>query len=144
MAANNQQPLDKLKIFSLSGIRKWKHSILPGWCSLFAFLAGLVWLRWCPQYVPILRLSKAQIGNDQYCFRVFYYYCAPGNWPFEWYLGPRITAVRLLLVGSIPVFLVGLANDYTHFPVVPPGYWRHRRFICNYTVSYSGMMFAEK
>src|SRR6188768_1440549 len=29
--------------------------------------------------------------------------------------GPRITAVRLLLVGSIPVFLVGLSYDYTTF-----------------------------
>jgi NNP family nitrate/nitrite transporter-like MFS transporter len=29
--------------------------------------------------------------------------------------GPRITAVRLLLVGSIPVFLVGLSKDYTGF-----------------------------
>jgi NNP family nitrate/nitrite transporter-like MFS transporter len=29
--------------------------------------------------------------------------------------GPRKTAVRLLLIGSIPVFLVGLAHDYTSF-----------------------------
>ncbi|RPD41665.1 MFS transporter [Chitinophaga barathri] len=29
--------------------------------------------------------------------------------------GPRKTAVRLLLVGSIPVFFVGLAQDYTTF-----------------------------
>lgn len=29
--------------------------------------------------------------------------------------GPRKTAVRLLLVGSLPVFLVGLAKDYTSF-----------------------------
>jgi NNP family nitrate/nitrite transporter-like MFS transporter len=29
--------------------------------------------------------------------------------------GPRRTAVRLLLIGSIPVFLVGLATDYTSF-----------------------------
>lgn len=29
--------------------------------------------------------------------------------------GPRKTAVRLLLIGSIPVFLVGLAKDYTTF-----------------------------
>lgn len=29
--------------------------------------------------------------------------------------GPRKTAVRLLIVGSIPVFLVGLANSYTTF-----------------------------
>jgi NNP family nitrate/nitrite transporter-like MFS transporter len=30
-------------------------------------------------------------------------------------LGPRKTAVRLLLIGSIPVLLVGLARDYTTF-----------------------------
>ena len=30
-------------------------------------------------------------------------------------LGPRKTAVRLLLVGSIPVLLAGLATDYTSF-----------------------------
>lgn len=29
--------------------------------------------------------------------------------------GPRKTAVRLLIVGSLPVFLVGLAKDYTTF-----------------------------
>ncbi|WP_233259917.1 MFS transporter [Chitinophaga sp. S165] len=29
--------------------------------------------------------------------------------------GPRKTAVRLLIVGSLPVFLVGLAHDYTTF-----------------------------
>jgi MFS transporter, NNP family, nitrate/nitrite transporter len=29
--------------------------------------------------------------------------------------GPRKTAIRLLLVGSLPVFLVGLAKDYTTF-----------------------------
>src|SRR6188508_2748433 len=29
--------------------------------------------------------------------------------------GPRKTAIRLLLVGAIPVFLVGLAKDYTTF-----------------------------
>lgn len=29
--------------------------------------------------------------------------------------GPRKTAIRLLLVGSLPVFLVGLARDYTTF-----------------------------
>ncbi|MFD2148029.1 MFS transporter [Mucilaginibacter antarcticus] len=29
--------------------------------------------------------------------------------------GPRKTAFRLLLIGSIPVFLVGLAHDYTSF-----------------------------
>jgi NNP family nitrate/nitrite transporter-like MFS transporter len=30
-------------------------------------------------------------------------------------LGPRKTAVRLLLIGSVPVLLVGLARDYTTF-----------------------------
>jgi NNP family nitrate/nitrite transporter-like MFS transporter len=29
--------------------------------------------------------------------------------------GPRKTAVRLLLIGSLPVFFVGLAHDYTSF-----------------------------
>jgi NNP family nitrate/nitrite transporter-like MFS transporter len=29
--------------------------------------------------------------------------------------GPRKTAVRLLIVGAVPVFLVGLAHDYTTF-----------------------------
>src|SRR6185437_15552557 len=29
--------------------------------------------------------------------------------------GPRIMAVRLLLVGSIPLFLVGLSKDYSSF-----------------------------
>jgi MFS transporter, NNP family, nitrate/nitrite transporter len=32
----------------------------------------------------------------------------------DWW-GPRKTAVRLLLAGSIPVFLVGLSKDYTSF-----------------------------
>lgn len=62
-----------------------------------------------------LHLTKAQVGNlviisvsSTIIARLLI-----GKLCDTW--GPRKTAIRLLLVGSIPVFLVGLAKDYTTF-----------------------------
>jgi NNP family nitrate/nitrite transporter-like MFS transporter len=108
------QPLDKLKIFSLSGIQMKTFHIT--WLMFFVCFFG--WFGLAP-LMPTIRadlgLTKAQIGNiiiasvsSTIVARLII-----GRLCDTW--GPRITAVRLLLVGSIPVFLVGLANDYTSF-----------------------------
>ena len=62
-----------------------------------------------------LGLSKVQVGNiiiasvsSTIIARLII-----GRLCDKW--GPRKTAIRLLLLGSIPVFLVGLARDYTSF-----------------------------
>jgi NNP family nitrate/nitrite transporter-like MFS transporter len=114
MAVNNQQPLDKLKIFSLSGIQMKTFHIT--WLMFFVCFFG--WFGLAP-LMPTIRadlgLTKAQIGNIIIASvsSTIIARLVIGRLCDTW--GPRITAVRLLLVGSIPVFLVGLANDYTTF-----------------------------
>ena len=108
------QPLNKLNIFSLSGIQMKTFHIT--WLMFFVCFFG--WFGLAP-LMPTIRadlgLTKPQIGNiiiasvsSTIIARLII-----GRLCDTW--GPRITAVRLLLVGSIPVFLVGLANDYTSF-----------------------------
>ncbi|OQP47377.1 MFS transporter [Niastella yeongjuensis] len=108
------QPLDKLKIFSLSGIQMRTFHIT--WLMFFVCFFG--WFGLAP-LMPTIRadlgLTKAQIGNIIIASvsSTIVARLVIGRLCDTW--GPRITAVRLLLVGSIPVFLVGLANDYTTF-----------------------------
>jgi NNP family nitrate/nitrite transporter-like MFS transporter len=62
-----------------------------------------------------LHLTKAQVGNTIIASvaATILARLIIGKLCDSW--GPRKTAVRLLLVGSLPVFLVGLAHDYTSF-----------------------------
>src|ERR1700754_1630927 len=114
MSSFNQQPLDKLNIFSLKGIQMRTFHIT--WLMFFVCFFG--WFGLAP-LMPTIRtdlgLTKAQVGNiiiasvsSTIIARLII-----GRLCDTW--GPRLTAVRLLLVGAIPVFLVGLANDYTSF-----------------------------
>jgi NNP family nitrate/nitrite transporter-like MFS transporter len=109
-----QQPLNKLNIFSLKGIQMRTFHIT--WLMFFVCFFG--WFGLAP-LMPTIRadlgLTKAQIGNviiasvsSTIIARLII-----GRLCDTW--GPRITAVRLLLVGAVPVFLVGLAHDYTSF-----------------------------
>jgi NNP family nitrate/nitrite transporter-like MFS transporter len=114
MSSINQQPLDKLNIFSLKGVQMRTFHIT--WLMFFVCFFG--WFGLAP-LMPTIRadlgLTKAQVGNiiiasvsSTIIARLII-----GRLCDIW--GPRTTAVRLLLLGSVPVFLVGLANDYATF-----------------------------
>ncbi|GAA0550087.1 NNP family nitrate/nitrite transporter-like MFS transporter [Chitinophaga japonensis] len=111
---NNNQPLQALRIFSLNSIQMRTFHVT--WLMFFVCFFG--WFGLAP-LMPTIRedldLSKSQIGNiiiasvsGTIIARLLI-----GRLCDTW--GPRKTAVRLLLVGAIPVFLVGLSKDYTTF-----------------------------
>lgn len=111
---NNQQPLSSLKIFSLNSVQMRTFHIT--WLTFFACFFG--WFGLAP-LMPTIRqdlgLTKPQIGNiiiasvsATIIARLFI-----GRLCDTW--GPRKTYTALLLVCSIPVFLVGLANSYETF-----------------------------
>ncbi|WP_217604811.1 NarK family nitrate/nitrite MFS transporter [Chitinophaga sp. GbtcB8] len=111
---SNTQPLQKIKLFSLDTLQMRTFHIT--W--LMFFVCFFVWFGLAP-LMPTIRadlgLSKAQVGNiiiasvsGTIIARLII-----GKLCDTW--GPRKTAVRLLLVGAIPVLLVGLAKDYTTF-----------------------------
>jgi NNP family nitrate/nitrite transporter-like MFS transporter len=109
-----QQPLAKLNIFSLEGIQMKSFHVT--WLMFFVCFFG--WFGLAPLMPTIredLHLTKSQIGNliiisvsSTIVARLII-----GKLCDTW--GPRKTAIRLLLVGCLPVFLVGLAKDYTTF-----------------------------
>jgi len=111
---SNTRPLDRIRLFSLGTIQMRTFHIT--WLMFFVCFFG--WFGLAP-LMPTIRadlgLTRAQVGNiiiasvsstilarlviGKLCDR----------------FGPRRTAVWLLLIGSIPVLLVGLATDYTSF-----------------------------
>lgn len=110
----NTKPLDRIRLFSLATIQMRTFHIT--WLMFFVCFFG--WFGLAP-LMPTIRadlgLTRAQVGNiiiasvsstilarllvGKLCDR----------------FGPRRTAVWLLLIGSIPVLLVGLATNYTTF-----------------------------
>lgn len=107
-------PLEKLKIFSLDTIQMRTFHIT--WLMFFVCFFG--WFGLAP-LMPTIRadlgLTKSQVGNiiiasvsGTIIARLII-----GRLCDTW--GPRKTAIRLLLLGSLPVFLVGLSKDYTSF-----------------------------
>ena len=114
MTTNNAKPLDKISLFSLDTVQMRTFHIT--WLMFFVCFFG--WFGLAP-LMPTIRtdlgLSKAQVGSliiasvsSTIIARLII-----GKLCDAW--GPRKTAVRLLLVGSLPVFLVGLSKDYTTF-----------------------------
>ncbi|QEC56118.1 MFS transporter [Flavisolibacter ginsenosidimutans] len=108
------KPLTQLNIFSLKGVQmKTFHTT---WLMFFVCFFG--WFGLAPLMPTIreeLHLTKSQIGNlvivsvsSTIVARLLI-----GRLCDTW--GPRKTAIRLLLIGSLPVFFVGLAKDYTTF-----------------------------
>jgi len=106
--------LNKLNIFSLKGVQMKTFHIT--WLMFFVCFFG--WFGLAP-LMPTIRaemgLTKGQIGNliiasvtSTIIARLII-----GKLCDIW--GPRKTAVRLLLIGSLPVFFVGLAHSYTTF-----------------------------
>ncbi len=108
------QPLDKLNIFSTRGVQM--RSFHTTWFMFFVCFFG--WFGLAPLMPTIrqdLHLTKSQVGtlvivsvSTTIIARLII-----GKLCDTW--GPRKTAVRLLLIGCVPVFLVGLARDYTSF-----------------------------
>ncbi|PSL47870.1 NNP family nitrate/nitrite transporter-like MFS transporter [Chitinophaga niastensis] len=107
-------PLHKIKIFSLATIQMRTFHIT--WLMFFVCFFG--WFGLAP-LMPTIRtdlgLTKSQVGNiiiasvsGTIIARLII-----GRLCDTW--GPRKTAVRLLLLGSLPVFLVGLSRDYASF-----------------------------
>src|SRR3954468_1904548 len=110
----SQQPLTKLNVLSLKGIQM--KSFHTTWLMFFVCFFG--WFGLAPLMPTIrenLHLTKGQVGNviivsvsSTIIARLII-----GKLCDTW--GPRKTAIRLLLVGALPVMLVGLAKDYTTF-----------------------------
>jgi NNP family nitrate/nitrite transporter-like MFS transporter len=108
------QPLSKLNIFSAKGIQMKTFHIT--WMMFFVCFFG--WFGLAPLMPTIraeLHLTKGQVGNTIIASvaATIIARLIIGRLCDTW--GPRKTAVRLLLIGSLPVFFVGLAHDYTTF-----------------------------
>jgi NNP family nitrate/nitrite transporter-like MFS transporter len=108
------KPLTQLNIFSLKGVQmKTFHT---AWFAFFVCFFG--WFGLAPLMPTIredLHLTKPQIGNlviisvsSTIIARLLI-----GKLCDSW--GPRKTHIALLMLGSLPVMLVGLAKDYTTF-----------------------------
>jgi NNP family nitrate/nitrite transporter-like MFS transporter len=110
----NHLPLDKIRLFSLDTIQMRTFHIT--WLMFFVCFFG--WFGLAP-LMPAIRadlgLTKAQVGNTIIASvsSTIIARLLIGNLCDA--LGPRKTAIRLLLIGSVPVLLVGLAKDYTTF-----------------------------
>ena len=113
MSAISKQ-LTQLGKFSLKGVQMRTFHLT--WLMFFVCFFG--WFGLAPLMPAIrvdLHLTKSEVGNlvivsgsSSIIDRLLIGRCCD-----IWV--PRKTAVRLLLVGSIPVFLVGLAKDYSTF-----------------------------
>jgi NNP family nitrate/nitrite transporter-like MFS transporter len=109
-----EKQLTKLNIFSAKGIQMRTFHIT--WLMFFVCFFG--WFGLAPLMPTIrteLHLTKAQIGNIMIASvgSTIIARLIIGKLCDTW--GPRKTAVRLLLIGSLPVFFVGLADSYTTF-----------------------------
>ena len=114
MKVTSQQPLSSLPLFSLKGIQMRTFHIT--WFMFFICFFG--WFGLAP-LMPTIRtemgLTKEQIGNiiiasvsSTIVARLIIGRLCD-------VFGPRKTAVWLLIIGSLPVFLVGLAHNYETF-----------------------------
>lgn len=113
-AISSNQPLSKLPLFSLNNVQM--RTFHTTWLMFFVCFFG--WFGLAP-LMPTIRedlgLTKSQVGNiiiasvsGTIIARLII-----GKLCDTW--GPRKTAIRLLIAGSLPVFLVGLSKDYTSF-----------------------------
>lgn len=114
MKNTNNKPLTSLHIFSLKGVQMKTFHIT--WLMFFICFFG--WFGLAPLMPAIrtdLHLDKSQVGtlvivsvSTTIIARLVI-----GRLCDTW--GPRKTAIRLLLIGSLPVMLVGLSKDYITF-----------------------------
>jgi len=106
--------LTKLNIFSLKGVQMRTFHIT--WLMFFVCFFG--WFGLAPLMPTIrgeLHLTKGQVGNIIIASvtATIIARLIIGKLCDTW--GPRKTAIRLLLIGSLPVFFVGLAHSYMTF-----------------------------
>jgi len=115
MKANNK-PLDKIRLFSLDTIQMRTFHIT--WFMFFVCFFG--WFGLAP-LMPAIRtdlgLTKAQVGNTIIASVSSTIIARLIIGKLCDTYGPRKTAIYLLLIGSIPVALVGLATNYITFLV---------------------------
>jgi len=111
---HTNEPLGAIRLFSLGSVQMRTFHIT--WLMFFVCFFG--WFGLAP-LMPTIRadlgLTKAQVGNTIIASvsSTIIARLIIGRLCDSW--GPRKTAIRLLLIGSLPVFLVGLAKDYTSF-----------------------------
>jgi NNP family nitrate/nitrite transporter-like MFS transporter len=106
--------LTKLNIFSIKGVQMRTFHIT--WLMFFVCFFG--WFGLAPLMPTIraeLNLTKGQVGNTIIASvaATIIARLIIGKLCDTW--GPRKTAIRLLLIGSLPVFFVGLAHSYITF-----------------------------
>ncbi len=108
------KPLNKLNIFSFSGIQMKTFHIT--WFTFFVCFFG--WFGLAP-LMPTIRqdlgLSKAEVGNTIIAAvsATIFARLIIGKLCDTW--GPRKTYTSLLIIGAFPVMLVGLADNYASF-----------------------------
>lgn len=110
----NNQPLTKINVLSFKGVQMKTFQIT--WLTFFVCFFG--WFGLAP-LMPTIRadlgLTKSQVGNTIIAAvsATIIARLLVGKLCDIW--GPRKTQTALLLLGSIPVFLVGMAHSYTSF-----------------------------
>lgn len=108
------KPLESLSIFSLKGVQMRTFHIT--WLTFFVCFFG--WFGLAP-LMPAIRedlgLTKPQVGNIIIAAvsATIFARLLVGKLCDTW--GPRKTYTALLVLGSLPVMLVGLAHSYTTF-----------------------------
>lgn len=110
----NNKPLESLNIFSIKGVQMRTFHIT--WLTFFVCFFG--WFGLAPLMPAIradLNLTKPQVGNTIIAAvsATIFARLIIGRLCDTW--GPRKTYTALLILGSLPVMLVGLAHDYTTF-----------------------------
>ncbi len=110
----NNLPLTKLNVFSFKGVQMRTFHIT--WLTFFACFFG--WFGLAP-LMPTIRadlgLTKSEVGNTIIAAvsATIFARLIIGKLCDTW--GPRKTHTALLILGAIPVMLVGLAHSYTSF-----------------------------
>lgn len=114
MTSNKLEPLEKLNVFSFKGTQMRTFHIT--WLTFFVCFFG--WFGLAPLMPSIradLGLSKSQVGNTIIAAVSATIFARLIIGKLCDTFGPRKTYTGLLLVGAVPVMLVGLAESYTTF-----------------------------
>lgn len=110
----NQSPLSKLNIFSFKGVQMRTFHIT--WITFFFCFFG--WFGVAP-LMPMIRdqlnLTKSEVGNIIIASVSATIIARLLIGKLCDTLGPRITYTILLIVGAIPIMLIGLSNSYASF-----------------------------
>ncbi|HLT87770.1 MAG TPA: MFS transporter [Sphingobacterium sp.] len=110
----NQSPLSKLNIFSFKGVQMRTFHIT--WITFFFCFFG--WFGVAP-LMPMIRdqlnLTKSEVGNIIIASVSATIIARLLIGKLCDTLGPRLTYTILLIVGAIPIMLIGLSNSYASF-----------------------------